>query len=415
MRSVNHSRTKTICYIYGATILWTLGAHAAALPPDPDNAALLYYQAFLLRTEPNDETSTMIWDILRGAEPNENIREYIESCRETLEYAEAAAQIPQLNWGIRYSQGYRYEVPYLVQVRYLVELLAVDARILTADGDYRAALSRCLTIRRIAGHINDNMPVSHACSVGHDCMALRCIQHVLESTPLNADNLIWLQGQLAAVQGASQSPARALEMDLELALQSLRTDPDTLTWVRDQLAKNLWDGSAEEIQNLTDEELVARAREPYADFLNSSLRVIGSELPYEEKYTQLQSLTEELEEEFGSDPSANQIIMACAEQVIKLYSLQVRHIADFNALKAAIEIYLATAETGHLPDILADYLPKDPYSGQDFEYETTQEGFLLRCRSKDILATLEKLWPPNTPPDVLSKGVVHQYEFKVQK
>jgi hypothetical protein len=61
-----------------------------------------------------------------------------------------------------------------------------------------------------------------------------------------------------------------------------------------------------------------------------------------------------------------------------------------------------------LPETLPDYLPKDPFSGQDFEYEITEKGFVLRCRAKDILAS-QLVWPPGTPQDV-----VHEYEFELQ-
>jgi hypothetical protein len=92
------------------------------------------------------------------------------------------------------------------------------------------------------------------------------------------------------------------------------------------------------------------------------------------------------------------VITGSADLLVGFYSLQVRHRASSNALKAAIEIYLAMAKTGRLPSTLPDYLPKDPYSGQDFEYQTTAESFVLRCRVKAI--DDNKVW---------------QYEFKVRR
>jgi len=55
-----------------------------------------------------------------------------------------------------------------------------------------------------------------------------------------------------------------------------------------------------------------------------------------------------------------------------------------NAIRTAIEIYLMKTETGQLPEMLPANLPKDPFSGQDFEYEATEEGFVFRCREKEI-------------------------------
>jgi hypothetical protein len=70
----------------------------------------------------------------------------------------------------------------------------------------------------------------------------------------------------------------------------------------------------------------------------------------------------------------------------------------FNAIIAAVEIYIVKAKTSRLPDTLPAGLPRDLFSGKDFEYEKTKDGFILRCRGKD-----------------LDKDEFYQYEFKVPK
>lgn len=87
--------------------------------------------------------------------------------------------------------------------------------------------------------------------------------------------------------------------------------------------------------------------------------------------------------------------------------------AELNALKAAIEIYLIRAQKGNLPDSLLGGLPKDPFSGKDFEYETTDDGFILRCRARDIEASPRKA-RPGQPPEIISEKF-QEYEFKVKK
>jgi len=42
-----------------------------------------------------------------------------------------------------------------------------------------------------------------------------------------------------------------------------------------------------------------------------------------------------------------------------------------------------------LPEKLPVYLPKDPYTGKDFEYEITNEGFVLHCKGEDLY---QRLW-----------------------
>ncbi|MHC4557571.1 MAG: hypothetical protein ACYS80_09740 [Planctomycetota bacterium] len=59
-----------IVCICATLALWAARAYPAPLPPDPDNAALLYYQAFLRQPEPNVAIGEFIDNVLRGAEPN---------------------------------------------------------------------------------------------------------------------------------------------------------------------------------------------------------------------------------------------------------------------------------------------------------------------------------------------------------
>jgi hypothetical protein len=397
--NINHNYKEAVCSIFAAVVLWVLAAHAAALPPDPDNAALLYYQACLLRPEPDDATEAQVSRILRGSEPDDKIRQYVRLCSETIELAEAAAQIPKCDWGAEYSRGYALNLEAMSRVCSLARLLEVSAAILAADGDYRAAIGRCITIRRIARHMGDNAVTSYAGSVQVDGGSLRAIRHVLGRMPPDADVLGWLENRLATVQGSAESPARALQMDLELALQTMRARPNIIARVRDQLAEVAKDNSAKEaIRSLTDEEIVARAREPYVKFLSSTLQAMGADMSYEETYAELQRLADKLEEEASSNPGMRLWMTTSAQGAKHIYSYQLKHRASVNMVKSAIEIYLVVAKTGQLPQTLPDHLPKDPYSGQDFEYETTKEGFVLRCRVKAI--DDNKVW---------------QYEFKVRR
>ncbi len=390
MRNINHPSKRAACSICAILVLWTLGAQAVTLPPDPDNAALLYYQALLLRHKPDADTEERIYKVLRGAEPDEKVRKYLKSCRKTIKLTEAAAQIPECNWGILYSQGFGFNSE---QLRHFRILLSLDARTLAADSHYREALGRCLTIRRLARHVHRFF----SRSVEVDKTAFLSIRHIIGSMPPDIDTLIWLQGQLTTVPGAPLSSAKALEMDFEFFLRTVRTETKTLSQVKEHLAKKADDDSTRrKIQDLTDEELLRLARQTYERFLNSVLWVIGSDMPYEKTYAEIQRLKEKLKEKADHDPVI--ILWPCLAVIERIYGFQVLHATEFNALRAAIEIYLVNARIGRLPKTLPDYLPKDPYSGQDFEYEITEEGFVLRCRVKAIGARK-----------------VQQYEFKVQK
>jgi len=143
-----------------------------------------------------------------------------------------------------------------------------------------------------------------------------------------------------------------------------------------------------------DEEFFKASREY---FLNHQAAILAAvELPYPDSFEQLKRLDKKLKEDYKKDTHSiltNEFMSA----IDSILSLDVRSKTHSNAIKAAIEIYLIRARTGRLPDALPDGLPGDLYSGKDFKYEKTADGFTLRCRGKDM-----------------SKDEIYKYEFKVK-
>jgi hypothetical protein len=67
-----------------------------------------------------------------------------------------------------------------------------------------------------------------------------------------------------------------------------------------------------------------------------------------------------------------------------VYNVKIRTDAHANALAAGVEVLLLRAQSGALPAALPGGLPRDPFSGEDFEYERRDDGFVLRCRGRDL-------------------------------
>ncbi|MEJ2703064.1 MAG: hypothetical protein P8Z79_11545 [Sedimentisphaerales bacterium] len=133
-----------------------------ALPPDPDNAALLYYQAFLTLAQLSDEARDRIGTVALGeTAPDDQVRVDISKCAGAIEFAEAAVKVPDCYWGVRYSQGFDALMPQLAQMRFLTFVLLADARVRAADGDYKGALERCLMTGTFARHIGDDTVISY--------------------------------------------------------------------------------------------------------------------------------------------------------------------------------------------------------------------------------------------------------------
>lgn len=67
----------------------------------------------------------------------------------------------------------------------------------------------------------------------------------------------------------------------------------------------------------------------------------------------------------------------------RCYCLDIRARTHFNALQAAIELYLIKYRTGQLPDQLPTGLPQDLFSNQNFAYQRKGKSFTLRCQAPD--------------------------------
>lgn len=359
---------------------WVEGAVRA----NTNNAALLYYQACLLRPEPDEAIKHKIRP---NTGPTTQIRTYLGHCLTMIEVVETASRIPACTWWV-WPEGRLNWEPLRREIGLVRDILLVDAGTLAVDGHYRVALERCLTVRRIARHIRD-APELHIVEAGGHTRTLYTIKIVLGMMLPDADVLTWFQDQFAVIPESRRPFAKKLRARVKAQLDGMRMYPDHLRRCKERAIGEA-DGqrAKENIRNLTDEQFRSRAREGLAQLTDSLLEIIDSEATYEEKLSKVQGLCNEMMEDDATDPVVKGFISPSGMNMKKLidrsYSLQVEHAAYVNGTKVAVEIYLILAKTGRLPEKLPDHLPKDPFTGRDFVYEITDEGFALRCQGKDF-------------------------------
>ncbi|MEN6424907.1 MAG: hypothetical protein ABFE13_06070 [Phycisphaerales bacterium] len=359
-------------------IFLSLGAsRARAIPPDPDNAALLYYQAFLSLAELDEGERTLIRAVAAGeADPNDRAREYVRKCGAAIGFAEAAAQVRTCNWGFRFSQGFDALMPHLAQVRFLNFVLVADARIRAADGDYRGALQRGLLIGTLARQVGDDTLVSYLVSIALRRSEGRCMIEVVGKASGDASLLRWLKDELAASPQWKLTPVRPLKIEMEIALDAMQVGKlETLVRIAAEDEQK-----RAEIRKMAGEDVLAKGRAMYSQRLSSMIRILGSSMPYEQAHAQLEPLGSGFDPNDPSSALAGLMVPA----ISRVHTLGARSEAYVNAARAGIEICLQKAESGKLPTTLPAGLPKDPFSGQDFRYERTDDGFILRCQGKDL-------------------------------
>ena len=357
-----------------------------AYPPDPDNAALLYYQAYISYEKADDTMEDMVTDLARGnIEPNERIKKYIESCRTAIDLATAATEIPNCNWGLKYSDGVSINLAHLAQTRKLGFLIAAEIRILAAEGDYQKAINRCLTVRKIGKHVGDDTPISFLVSLAIDKMVASRIQDILAEMQPDLETLTWLKAKLTEVPFKTPSLRVAMRLEKECFSSEMRVDK------RDKLLDlcsgpgDVSDLDKTALKRITegDEVFFAKNRDYYIKHMNSLDEVLESSMPYTEVYSRLKQLNERPGKEITDNPAAT-LTSLLTPAFGRIYSIEIRTKTISNAIRTAVEIYMIKAKSGKLPDALPDGLPGDLFSGKDFKYEKTADGFALRCQGEEF-------------------------------
>lgn len=377
MTRANHWLLAAIAAVVVVTS-WSASPARAVIPPDPDNAALLYYQAFLTVADLDKEARENLADVAKGTvAPSEKTRKYIKDCHGAIDFADAAKDLQVCQWGFRYSQGFEALMPYLAQIRFLSYVLLADARIRALDGDYKGALERCLQMGTFARHVGDDLLIGYLVGVAVQRLGYQCMDDIIGPAAGDAELLKWLKHELVTAGGKGLSPATSLKIEMEIALDLMQMDK------RDKFAAVVKGTEYDELAKFVasaDEPTMERARQVYSRYFTSALAILGGTQPYEQAHLELKALMSGLD---ANDP-ASAIAKPMTPALASVLSAKTGVEAYANATKAAVDICLQRAQTGRLPEVLPEGLPKDPYSGQDFQYERTSTGFVLRCRGKDL-------------------------------
>ena len=381
--------TKTVFVVL---VLLVSALSAFAYPPD--NAAVLYYQACMLY-EVESEMNGMLNDLRSGRiEPNEEIKEFLKMNRRVIDFVLDASEIRHCDWGVDYSQGCEALMPPFHKFRRLSYLTFADARVLAQQGDYKTALSRCISLYKMARHVNERLIISYLVAVGINDATNDCIVDILSEMPQDMETLTWLKSQLEQIDSQPFSVKPALRGERESTVISMSPEKIGVV-VRSGFYNMAFKEKILKRILAADEQFFDRNRKYWNNYMDSV--EVAFDLPYPEAYSKLKDLAEKPSKEFSKNPDAT-LTISFAPGWHKIY-LQSRGLGTLsNATKTAIEIYIIKAKTGKLPDALPAGLPGDLFSGKSFKYEKNADGFILNCQGKD-----------------LSRDETYKYEFKVKK
>lgn len=372
-------------------ILLTSSSLVFAYPPD--NAAVLYYRA-CLTYDANDVMTKKVTDFVKGnIGIDKEIKDYVQKNKFAIKYFVDAADALHCDWGLDYSEGFELQMPRLAPLRTLARIVVAQAKMAADSGDYKRALEKCLSVHKASPHIADGgVLVSYLVGISLNVMANECIMDILPQISDNPDILIWLKNQIYDVSERFPSVKASINGDLRICSQDINKEKAEylLQMIGDEIPKD-----KRQIIRNGDDAFFRANKEYFLQYLSACLTAV--DLPYPQSYEQLEKLAKKPAIDSKKNPN---LIMATfiSPALSTIVSLDLKTRTQFNAVKTALELYIVKAKTGQLPDALIEDMPKDLFSGKDFKYEKTKDGFVLRCQSKD-----------------LSKDKIYEYKFKVNK
>jgi hypothetical protein len=393
--------------------------HKLLLAQPTQNAALIYYQAFMVYESPDEEMRKKLYDLVKNQiAPDRQIIRYITEQQYAIDLLTTAADFPNCDWGFDYSKGVAFYVPHIQSFRELSRIVIADAKILAQQGDYKTALKRCLTLHKMSHHISDDLLITLLVACSSVNMSNECIKYILSEMPSDIKTLHWLKTELSLIYSSPFTLKNSLGNEYKLGVADMTPDridnmislflePVTVIGSPDPTKRQVdkkrieekqnWEQIVRERVSKADEAFLERNRVYYKNYIDEVLLVLELQLPYKQTHTKLIEFERKLKNDSSANPDAT-ITAVVKPPLAHVLSIKVRTNTFINAIRASITIYVVKAKTGRLPDTLPDGLPKDLFSGKDFEYEKTKDGFVLRCQGKD-----------------LSKDEIYEYPFKVQK
>ena len=220
----NKTKQKILAVVLLTSLTVSSASMAGAVPPDPSNAALLYYQALMTMPKGEGDAVEHLAEIAKGEMEPDTIRWFLRQSSSSIGFVEEAADLDYCDWGYQFSQGIDMQLPQLAQLRRLAYILASDARLHAFDGDCRQAFERCRLMDSLSRHVGDDTLISYLVSLAIRELAMKCVQDFTGQIVDETEGLRELRGVLAMAAPLTVSPIRPLKFEVEIMADLMQVD-----------------------------------------------------------------------------------------------------------------------------------------------------------------------------------------------
>ncbi len=356
-----------------------------------NNAAILYYQAFLLCPDRDSFSDEFIKFGYGSIDTTPELLQFnIVTNKNLIQLFSRGTDIQQCEWLIQNQDIGNEIIPQIKKrIQALIPLIGADTRCCAINGDYIAAFDKCDTLLRFTKHIElldrDYFLITEVINR----TAFNCIGKILDIMPPNENNLTYVKNILTEEgNDIPQLFERIMYEQLESLMEKV-SDIDIKESIEEQPIKDTnYESYKKELLSMKNKDIVKLIHQELENYLNSIFETISKDNSYNQTYTKIQDIEKEYKKRLENNPAITRGIKPAIEgftqTISTLYTHNIRYISQFYSLKNAVDIYLIKARIGQLPKELPKGLAKDPYSGHDFEYILTSDGFKLCCKEKDI-------------------------------
>lgn len=220
----------------------------------------------------------------------------------------------------------------------------------------------------MARRTNDHLLVSYLVGIAVNGMTNDCLIQIISDMPQHTRNMTRLKTNLLEIDSIPLSVKFALLAEKETWLMFMTPEHIEAT-IRYCIDDETFMKKLLSLSN--DKEFLERNRKHFEDIYADVIAAF--DMPYVEGYTALKNLDQNLAKQSEDYPLTTMLMPA----ISKIVSLKTRFETHNNAIRTAVEIYLVKAKTGKLPDKQPVSLPGNIFSGKDFDYEKTDNGFIL--------------------------------------
>ena len=384
----------------------------------PENAADLYREAIELY-QPELEPVEAIYDLISGENADYRaVEEHIKANRKVIDIALEASKIENCDWGFKpiafdpddpneFANELERQTDIQMEMRRIAFLFLADAKIHAHRSEIEKAIDGVMTGYAVSRDIFSDSMIGYLTIIGLEPRIDNILTEILSEHRLNVMRLNGIKLRLKQHKKSRQSVKNVFDFETQYGLASIDNVTEDLVKEQASFLFRIGTGDPNFIEILKSDYV------KYSDidrnyYLKHRQKLRETmDMPYSKAIAAIDKMSDVIVNDAivigqdGHDVSVNSTalmtqVAASPSLWGKCYTLHVRTVTRFNALLAAIEIYKIKAKTGKLPAKLPLGCPKDLFSGEGFVYERTADGFLLRCRGKD-----------------LSKDKFHEWEFGV--